>query len=438
VFIVTAPGRLSNDALQRKSVLACAQPRRGAKSTSTMPAAQNLVQTLAAIRAANQTLKAFASLRDDVSAVAAAHSLEGPLGGQLVGVKDIFDTPDFPTSYGSPIYSGHQPSTEAAMVGIIRRAGGLVIGKTVTTEFAYLQPAATLNPAAPGCTPGGSSAGSAAAVAAGLVPLAVGSQTGGSTVRPASYCGIAGFKPSFGVLPTTGMKCFSWSLDTVGLFARTVAEVGAFAQAASGGRIAAAAAFSPGQCTFGIPDSYPWGDLSASAQQARTRGIEALQAAGARVVNFAMPPWVAEAFQAHDAIQGWEASRALAPEYEQGAAQLSPLLRDYLAASRAIGDEAYARAQDVAKRTRLECRDWIAGIDVLLTPSAPDEAPSGYASTGASTFNRAWTLLGTPTLNVAGVVGVNGRPMGLQVIAPPGEDARCLAAGLLLERVLRA
>ena len=397
----------------------------------------SVAQALAAIRSANVSLRAFTAVRDDASASSMSWQLAGPLAGKLVAVKDIFDTADFPTAYGSPIYSGHQPSTEAAMVGIIRSAGGLVIGKSVTTEFAYLQPAPTLNPAAPGCTPGGSSAGSAAAVAAGLVPLAVGSQTGGSIIRPASYCGIAGFKPSFGLLPTGGMKCFAWSLDTVGLFARTVAEVGDFARAASGQRIMAPTPREPGEWTIGIPDAYPWGQVSASAQRAMARAAEVLHGAGVRLVSCSLPSWAADAFAAHDTVQGWEAARALALEMDTGLDRLSPLLRDYLLACREITDEAYAVAQAVSRQARFDCREWLAGVDVLLTPSAPDEAPLGYASTGASTFNRAWTLLGTPCLSVPGAVGVNKRPMGLQLIAPPGHDSDCLAAGLLLERLLR-
>jgi len=403
-----------------------------------MATPDSLAQALAAIRTANASLKAFTAVRDDVSASGMARQLTGPLAGKLLAVKDIFDTADFPTAYGSPIYSGHQPSTEAAMVGIIRHAGALVIGKSVTTEFAYLQPSQTLNPAAPGCTPGGSSAGSAAAVAAGLVPLALGSQTGGSTIRPASYCGIAGFKPSFGVLPTAGMKCFAWSLDTVGLFARTVAEVSEFARAASGQRITAPTVREPGGWTIGVPDVYPWGEVSPSAQRAMARATTVLQAAGARVVSCTLPPWAADAFVAHDTVQGWEAARALALEVDTSLERLSPLLRDYLLASARITDEAYAAAQGVSRQARFECREWLAGVDVLLTPSAPDEPPMGHASTGASTFNRAWTLLGTPCLNVPGAVGVNNRPMGLQLIAPPGNDSDCLAAGLLLERLLRA
>lgn len=396
-----------------------------------------VVEALSIIRAANTDLKAFASLRDEASALGLAQQSAGPLAGKLVAVKDIFDTVDLPTSYGSPIYAAHRPATEAAMVAILRRAGAIVIGKSATTEFAYLHPADTLNPAAPGCTPGGSSAGSAAAVAAGLVPLAIGSQTGGSTVRPASYCGIVGFKPSFDVLPTAGMKCFSWSLDTVGLFARTVQEVSLFAQAVSGRRVAAQPRREPGDWVVGVPDAYPWGELSASGQKAMARATAALRQAGARVVSCPLPSWAADAFIAHDAVQGWEATRALAWQMDTAADRLSPLLRDYLSASARIPDESYAKAQAASARARVECGQWLGGIDVLLTPGAPDEPPLGYASTGASTFNRAWTLLGAPCLSVPGAVGVNGRPMGLQVIAPPGRDDVCLAAGAMLELALQ-
>jgi Asp-tRNA(Asn)/Glu-tRNA(Gln) amidotransferase A subunit family amidase len=397
----------------------------------------SVAEALTKIATANAGLRAFASIREEASAIALSDQLEGPLAGQWVAVKDIFDTADLPTEYGSPIYTGHRPATDAPLVGLVRRAGGLVIGKSVTTEFAYLQPADTLNPAAPGCTPGGSSAGSAAAVAAGLVPLAIGSQTGGSTIRPASYCGIVGYKPSFAVLPTAGMKCFSWSLDTVGLFARTVREVSLFAQVLSGQRIAAPPTREAGDWVVGVPDAYPWGELSASAQLAVARATTALRRAGVRVVNCTLPHWAADAFIAHDAVQGWEAARSLAREMDTSAGQLSPLLREYLSEAAHVSNEAYANAQCALESARFECAKWLPGIDVLLTPGAPDEPPVGYESTGASTFNRAWTLLGVPCVGVPGAAGVNGRPMGLQMIAARGRDDVCLAAGALLETALR-
>ncbi len=403
-----------------------------APAVPTMAAAN-----LAAVRAADAELRAFTCVLDDAAAAAQAARLQGPLAGQWVAVKDIFDTAGFPTGYGSPIYAGHQPASDAAIVGVIRRAGGLVIGKSETTEFAFLEPAPTRNPAAPGCTPGGSSAGSAAAVAAGLVPLAVGSQTGGSTIRPASYCGIVGFKPTFALLPTAGMKCFSWSLDTVGLFARTVAEVAAFARATSGTRIGEGPSRPAGQWVVGVPDSYPWGELTPSARQALERASAALRQAGARVVPCTLPAWAADAFAIHDTIQGWEAVRSLAHEMETASDKFSALLRDTLAGYARITDAAYAIAQAKATHAQAAARHWFDGIDVLLTPSAPDEPPEGYSSTGVSTFNRAWTLLGTPCVGVPGAVGVKGRPMGLQLIAPFGQDALCLGAGAMLEGALR-
>lgn len=391
-------------------------------------------RSLGELRAADADLHAFVLLLDDGAAARAPAT--GPLAGQRVAVKDIFDTADLPTAYGSPIYEGHRPKSDAAMVGIIRRAGGVVIGKSVTTEFAFLEPAITRNPAAPGCTPGGSSAGSAVAVAAGMVPLAVGSQTGGSTIRPASYCGIVGFKPTFALLPTAGMKCFSWSLDTVGLFARSVGEVARFGQAVSGGRIGTLPARSAKEWTVGVPDGYPWGEVTPSAKQAMERGIAALRAAGAKVVPLSLPSWVADAFTIHDTIQGWEAVRSLAHEMATASDRFSALLRNYLEGAMQVTDAEYAAAQAKAAAARAACARWFDGIDVLLTPSAPDEPPEGYATTGVSTFNRAWTLLATPCVGVPGCTGVNGRPMGLQMIAPAGEDALCLAAGEMLERAL--
>jgi Asp-tRNA(Asn)/Glu-tRNA(Gln) amidotransferase A subunit family amidase len=273
-------------------------------------------------------------------------------------------------------------------------------------------------------------------VAAGLVPFAIGSQTGGSTIRPASYCGIAGFKPSFGVLPTAGMKCFSWSLDTVGLFAKTVREVAEFAQAVSGGRVATTPVPAPRNIRIGVPRSYPWGELSPSAAKAMALAREKLAAAGAMVVDCELPAFAAECFVAHDAVQGWEATRALAAEFERHRDRLSPILRNYLVEARKVTGDEYAQAQATARRARVAAATWLEGIDVLLTPSAPDEAPEGYATTGTSTFNRAWTLLGTPCVSVPGATGVNGLPMGLQVVAAPNEDSFCLAAGVVLESVL--
>ena len=417
-------------------------------AAGTLDAATLLADTFSRIDAADVTLGAFVARLDLPTALAHLEQLKqsgrvGPLQGLAVAVKDIFDTCDLPTSYGSPLYAGANARTDAAMVSAIRRAGGLVIGKSSTTEFAFLNPTATRNPNAPGRTPGGSSAGSAAAVAAGLVPFAIGSQTGGSIIRPASYCGVTGFKPSFALLPTAGLKCFSWSLDTVGLFAPSVSEVAWFAQAVSGHALA----LEPAQdetptrpWRVGVPEAYPWGEVSPSARLAIETGCQALRAAGAEVLSVTLPAWMKDVFEAQDVIQGYEAWRALAREVDQldrHPQALSAVLRDYLLATRHISAQAYEAAQNTAAAARLAGGDWLSQFDVLMTPSAPDEAPLGFDSTGVSTFNRAWTLLGLPCVNVAGAVGVTGNPMGLQIIGRPRADRQCLRAADFLERALR-
>ena len=230
----------------------------------------------------------------------------GPLRGLPVGMKDIFDTVDFPTEYGSPIYAGHRPATDAALVAMVARAGGLVLGKTVTTEFAHMHPGKTRNPADPAHTPGGSSSGSAAAVAAGMVPVATGSQTGGSIVRPAAFCGIAGYKPSYKLFPTVGMKCFSWSLDTAGLFAATVADV-AFAAAAIAGRDLRVDRGPAAAPRLALVRTHIWAEASASMQAAVESAARAAERAGARVVDVVLPPVLEDAFRLHPTIQAYEA-----------------------------------------------------------------------------------------------------------------------------------
>ncbi len=394
-------------------------------------------ETLARIAAEDSALCAFVCTLGADDAAAEARHLRGPLAGLPVAVKDIFDTRNLPTSYGSTIYPPRPAAVDAAVVSVLRRAGGLVIGKSSTTEFAYLHPTATRNPRAPGRTPGGSSAGSAAAVAAGLVPLGLGTQTGGSVIRPASYCGVVGYKPSFGWLPTVGLKCFSWSLDTVGLFARDVADVAWFAQALCGRALAVGTGAAPGPLTVGVPEVYPWQGLSANAAAAVEQGVRALHAAGIEVRRCTLPPWAGAAFEAHAQVQGFEAWRCLAWEFDNHRDRLSPVLHDYLQSTRAITPAAYEAAQALTLRARAEAQDWLQDFDALLTPSAPDEPPVGYASTGPSTFNRLWTLLGVPCVSVPGAVGDGGAPVGLQLIAPRGSDARLLAVAQRLEQALR-
>jgi len=378
---------------------------------------------------------AFVALDIEAARERAERMATLPLCGLPIGVKDIYDTADLPTQYGSAIYAGHRPKADAAMVALIRRAGGVVIGKTVSTEFASLQPAGTRNPHNIAHTPGGSSSGSAAAVAAGMVPIALGSQTGGSVIRPAAYCGVVGFKPSFRLMPTIGMKCFSWSLDTVGLFAAGVADA-AFAAALISGRDLRIDGREPAAPRIALVRSRSWPEASASMQDAIARAARAAEAAGAKVTEVQLPPIFETATQAHGTIQDHEAYRALADEIDRHRDRLGPILRQQLDNAAAITPAAYDDARRLARQARRALVDFMEGIDVLLTPSAPGAAPHGLDSTGKPTFNRLWTLLGTPCVNVPGLFDSAGLPLGVQIVGRFARDRLALEAAAFLQYAL--
>jgi Asp-tRNA(Asn)/Glu-tRNA(Gln) amidotransferase A subunit family amidase len=390
-----------------------------------------------AIAGSEGEIAAFAAL--DVAAARAAAEAAGsraaPLRGLPFGIKDIFDTADFPTEYGSPIYGGHRPKADAALVALVRRAGGIVLGKTVTTELASLQPAATRNPRNPAHTPGGSSSGSAAAVAAGMVPIGLGSQTGGSVIRPAAFCGIAGFKPSFRLLPTVGMKCFSWSLDTAGLFAAGVADA-AFAAAAITGRDLRIDQRAPAAPAIALVRTHLWPQASPDMQAALERAARAAQAAGARVRELELPPMFEAAMRAHVIIQDHEAYRALAHEIDHHQDRLGPILRAQLSHAATIDFDTYDEARRIARRARRMFAALMADTDVMLTPSAPGAAPLGLGSTGDPMFNRLWTLLGAPCINVPGLINSQGLPLGVQIVGRFARDRTALEAAWFLERTL--
>jgi Asp-tRNA(Asn)/Glu-tRNA(Gln) amidotransferase A subunit family amidase len=391
----------------------------------------------AAIAARESEIGAFAAL--NIAAARRSAELPDlarlPLRGLPVGIKDIFDTTQFPTAYGSPIYTGHRPQTDAAMVMLVRRAGGIAAGKTVTTEFASLEPAATRNPRNLAHTPGGSSSGSAAAVAAGMLPLALGSQTGGSVIRPAAFCGVAGFKPSYRLLPTVGMKCFAWSLDTVGLFGAGVADV-AFAAAALSGRDLGVDGKRPKPPVIALVRTHLWHEASAAMQDAVVRAARAAEMSGAKIRDLDLPPIFADATRAHRVIQGYEAFRALAFEYDDRRDRLGPVLRRQLDDAAAIDADAYDQARRTTRRARQALLDLLADGEVILTPSAPGAAPPGLGSTGEPTFNRLWTLLGTPCVNVPGLSDQTGLPLGVQIVARFGRDRFALSAAAFLEQAI--
>jgi len=389
-----------------------------------------------AIAADEAKIGAFVAL----DLAAAARAVEDPrlaampLRGLPVGVKDIFDTADLPTQYGSRIYAGHRPRGDAAVVAMVRRAGGLILGKTVTTEFASLVPAGTRNPRNLAHTPGGSSSGSAAAVAAAMLPIALGSQTAGSIIRPAAFCGIAGFKPSYRQIPTVGMKCFAWLLDTAGLFGAGVADV-AFAAAAITDRDLRVDRGAPAPPRIGLVRTHLWPQASAVMHGALEAAARAAQAAGATVTELTLPPILEEAYGAHGTIQDYEAFRALAFEYDHHRDEIGQPLREQIDRAEAITAEEYDAARRTATRARQALPDLMRVHDVILTPSAPGAAPHGLGSTGNPAFNRLWTLLGTPCVNVPGL-HEGELPLGVQIVGRFGRDRLTLEAALFLERAI--
>nr|WP_315594446.1 amidase [uncultured Cupriavidus sp.] len=379
------------------------------------------------------------------AAVAQARRLDagtatGPLHGVPLGVKDLMDTAEMPTTYGSPIYAAHRPALDAAAVALARGAGAVVVGKTVTTEFATFQPGPTRNPRAPAHaprTPGGSSSGSAAAVAAGMVPLAFGTQTAGSIIRPAAYCGVVGFKPTHATLPLAGIKPLSPSLDTVGVLARRVDDaalfIGTLARNAS---IAEACAAASTPLRVGICQTPHWDRASADSRAALQTAARALESLGATVLDFELPPACNNLTEAQLDIMGFEAVAAFAPEAREQSASFSAAFARQLEAGRAVTGERFHAAQAYADHARTALAVTLAGFDVVLAPSAEGEAPAGLDATGDPIFCRMWTLLGTPCVHVPTGTGSTGMPVGVTVCAPRHADARALAVAHRLQQAL--
>ncbi len=380
---------------------------------------------------------AFVTL--DLAAARQQAAAEGvaarPLAGLPFGVKDIIDTRDLPTEYGSAIYAGHRPATDAPIVTQVKRAGGIVAGKTVTTEFAHLTPGRTRNPRNGAHTPGGSSSGSAAAVAAGMLPLAIGTQTGGSVIRPAAFCGVVGYKPTFRTLPTLGMKTFSWQLDTMGLFGARVQDV-AFAAGAMTGRALDIGAERAERTRIGVVRTARAAQASAAAHDALEAAARAAEAAGAQVFTLDLPEELEAADAIHGVIQDFEAWIALSDEYDHHRGALSAGLRAHLDAAVGIGVDTYDEARRTAKRARQRLGDLFADVDALLTFSAPGPAPEGLGATGSPMFNRLWTLMGSPCINVPGLVDGAGLPVGVQVVGRFGRDRAALLVAALVEQAI--
>jgi Asp-tRNA(Asn)/Glu-tRNA(Gln) amidotransferase A subunit family amidase len=363
---------------------------------------------------------------------------DAPLRGLPIGVKDVLDTADMPSQYGSPIWAGHRPRADAAAVAAARAAGGFVLGKTVTTEFATRHPGPTANPTNPRHTPGGSSSGSTAGLAAGFFPLAFGTQTAGSIIRPAAYCGVVGYKPSYGTLHRAGMKVMSESLDTIGVMARSLADCALFMGALSGRDLGDPAAKAPRAPRLALCLG-PTADQAAPETRALLeRAAEACRRAGAQVAAREMPEAVARAIAVHGHVMNMESAQALAWELAEARAQISEVLCERMDWARAQPAAALDEARAAFATARAAFPAAIEGFDAVLTPSAPGEAPEGLGWTGDPAFNALWTALGVPCVTVPAGRGPKGLPLGIQVVTRMGEDAQALAGAEWVRQAVSA
>jgi Asp-tRNA(Asn)/Glu-tRNA(Gln) amidotransferase A subunit family amidase len=352
----------------------------------------------------------------------------GLLHGIPIGVKDIIDVAGLPARYGTPIYASNVAASDAACVALAKAAGAIVLGKTVTTELAFFHPGKTRNPHNLAHTPGGSSSGSAAAVAAGMVAFALGSQTAGSVIRPASFCGVVGYKPTFGMIPKSGVKPQSDTLDTVGLMAGSVKDVALFAAGITGDHDLLVPAASRQAARIGVCHTHEWDQASEDSQRAIETAAASFSGAGAKMTQVELPMPFARLCAAQKDIQLFECARSYCFEYEIHRGELSARLRALIEEGRGISWKRYRAALDLAA----QCRALIAGvfwnIDVLLMPSAPGEAPHGLESTGDPVFNRIGTVLHLPCITLPGLRGHNGLPIGIQLMGPVWQDAATLSA----------
>ncbi len=361
----------------------------------------------------------------------------GPLHGVPIGIKDIFDTGDMPTEFGSPLWQGRTPRRDAAAVARLRAAGAVIMGKTVTTEYAYRTPGKTRNPHDPERTPGGSSSGSAAAVAALMVPGAIGSQTNGSVIRPAAFCGVVGFKPTHGLIPRSGALLLSRALDHVGVFARSVEDAALLAEQLAGfdeedpdtrplarpPLAATAAGEPPLPPRLAFVRTPAWPQAEAVTEPAFAELIAALGEAASEVE---LGPGLERAIEMHGLVMDVEMAHNFHRDYEKGGDRLSPPLRKLIERGRRHAAIDYTRALAGAAPLNAMLDPVFDEYDALITPAAPGEAPLGLDSTGNPVFCTIWSYLGAPAVTLPLLQGESGLPIGVQLVARRGNDARLL------------
>jgi Asp-tRNA(Asn)/Glu-tRNA(Gln) amidotransferase A subunit family amidase len=419
-------------ALARLGALETLERLRGGRASCT----QLVGASRARITARDAELRAWQALLPEAAALALARERDvtlatgaatGALHGLAVGVKDIIDTADLPTEYGSPIYRGHRPQRDARCVTLLKAAGAIVVGKTVTCEFANYPPSRTRNPYDPARTPGGSSSGSAAAVADGHVAVALGTQTAGSVIRPAAFNGVIGFKPSYSRYARDGVMPLAPSLDTLGFFVRRMEDV-ALIHSVLNARPGVAPAARPAAPPAVAIARAPW---SASAEPAMQRALEhsaaRLRSAGARVDELELPAIFSEVVAAQELIFAGEAARGFARELAEQGELIGVEMRERLLVPGAkVSDARLDEARQLLGSARTELARLMRGLDVLLTPAAPGEAP-GRESTGDPIFSRAWTALHVPCLAFPVGLGPHGLPLAVQVIGCLEQDEALIA-----------
>ena len=370
---------------------------------------------------------AQARARDAQARARDAGPANGPLHGVPIGVKDIFDTFDMPTAMGSPIYAGHRPPNDAACVAIARAAGAVILGKTVTAEFAGTYPGATTNPHDPARTPGGSSQGSAAAVADHMVMAAYGTQTGGSVLRPASYCGIVGFKPSYGTFSRVGVKFAAESLDTIGIHTRTLEDTALLRDVLIG----VAPAGLPARETaprIGLCRTHLWRAAEPATVAAVESAARTLADAGATVSEATLPDGFTGLGEARRIVNDYERARAMAHEWHTARDLLSDQMARTVASGFAVADPEYRKAQAFMAACRERLEPVFEDHDVLLAPCVNGEAPVGLDYAGDPAFQALWTLLHVPAITLPTHRGPAGLPVGIQLLARRGGDDGLLAA----------
>ena len=400
---------------------------------------ESLERYLARIAERDQQVKAFVwhdadYVREQYDRLS-ANTKNLPLYGIPVAVKDIIDTVDMPTEYGSKAFAGNRPKADAGVVARLRTAGAIVMGKTVTTEFAHIHAGPTVNPHNFAHTPGGSSSGSCAAVADGMVPLAFGTQTGGSTIRPSAFCGIVGFKPTYGMIPLTGVNPFSTSLDTIGIHAKEVADAAVMYSVLRGQTMP------PIQQSYDLRIGWfpgPYADRAgADAQQAlKLARSTLLKRSGIDFVNLELPAQdFIDLTEGNNVIAAYEAAQSHRYVYARAADVMGEATRAIIEKGMSIPEAEYKAQLDHMTKCRVKFAQALEQVDAVLTFSATGQAPLLAQGTGDSVFNRAWTSLGTPCINLPLTKGDLGLPLGVQLVSAVGRDFRLLQIDQQIEKM---